>query len=155
MLPILTKVPRGILRFSCTASISFRLGFNMAQNYSTHFDPKFFDKSGNDIGHDGFVANLSKFAASVKQTDAKGVVLIGENHMDPAAHRLELKILEKISAVAETEKLQFGLSLEFYDRSGQPVLDEYLAGFLDYDALMGELGSGAPHNHEVRFLVML
>jgi len=123
----------------------------MAQNLSTRFDPKFYDKSGKDLGRDGFFENLSKFVSSVKQADdAKGVVLIGENHMDPEAHRLELTILEKISAAAKAEKLRLAFSLEFYDRAGQPILDEYLAGFLDYDALMDELGPGAPPNHEVK-----
>ena len=67
---------------------------------------------------------------------------------DPTAHHLELKILEKVFSMSQNENLKFGFSLEFYDRGSQPILDEYLSGFLDYDIFLNEVGNGAPGNHE-------
>ncbi len=82
----------------------------MAQNYSTSFEPTFFTKSGGKISQDEFLESLSKFAGKVKEKGGKGVVLVGENHMDPSAHQLELKILEKVSAAAKNENLKVSIS---------------------------------------------
>ena len=79
----------------------------------------------------------------------KGVLFIGENHQDPTAHQLELKLLKKVFDMSKNnEKIKFGFSLEFYNRETQPVLDEFLAGFLDYETFVEEAGTGAPGNHE-------
>ena len=72
----------------------------------------------------------------------KNVLLIGENHSDPTAHRLEQEILER---VANRKPRETALSLEFYDRSAQAVLDEYLLDFVDYETFIDH--GQAPHNH--------
>jgi hypothetical protein len=98
-------------------SVSLQSGKRMAQNYSTSFEPTFFTKSGGKISQDDFLENLSKFAGKVKEKGGKGVVLVGENHMDPSAHQLELKILEKVSAAAKNENLKVSISQNVFSPS--------------------------------------
>ena len=57
------------------------------------------------------------------------VHVLGENHSDPSSHILELEILKR---VADLRPGETALSLEFYDRSAQSVLDEYLLGLCTY-----------------------
>jgi uncharacterized iron-regulated protein len=61
--------------------------------------------------------------------------MLGENHEDKEAHKLELDILTKIST---TREHRTGLSLEFYDRECQSVLEEYLGGLVDLDTFLGD-----------------
>lgn len=56
-----------------------------------------------------------------------GVVFIGETHDDPTGHALEAELLER---AVETAGRPVALSLEFFERDVQPVLDEYLAGWI-------------------------
>jgi uncharacterized iron-regulated protein len=67
---------------------------------------------------------------------------------DPSAHHLQLKILEKVFSASQKQNLKIGFSLEFYDRGSQTILNEYLSGFLDYDAFVYEVGNAAPGNHD-------
>ena len=67
------------------------------------------------------------------------MVLFGENHRDPEAHSVELATFEKLhSTLADNEgrQLHLALSLEFYDREAQTVLDEFLLGFVDQDVFI-------------------
>merc|ERR1711994_485423 len=73
----------------------------------------------------------------------KNVIFLGENHKDPSSHWLELEILQR---VAELKPGETALSLEFYDRSAQSVLDEYLLDFIDYDTFLDN--SHPPANHQ-------
>jgi uncharacterized iron-regulated protein len=54
------------------------------------------------------------------------VVLVGEQHDDPATHRAEARLLE---ALAERQG-RVMVSLEMFERDVQPVLDDYAAGRL-------------------------
>ena len=63
------------------------------------------------------------------QMKPKNVIFLGENHSDPSSHILELEILKR---VADLRPGETALSLEFYDRSAQSVLDEYLLGLCTY-----------------------
>jgi len=109
---------------------------------STLQDPVFFSgKDGSLIpGQECF---FKKLEAELKKK-AKNVVLIGENHEDPCAHQLELKILQKVASLRPTKDV--ALSLEFYDRSAQPLLNEYLLGVIDYETFIGNCAE-APGNH--------
>ena len=129
------------------SNCSFKMS---SQSYSTKFEPKFFSQTGQSSSEEEFFENVSEFVRNVKISGNKGVLFIGENHQDPSAHQLELKILEKVFEISKKENLKFGFSLEFYDRSCQPVLNEFLSGFFDYETFVTEIGSGAPGNHEVR-----
>lgn len=54
------------------------------------------------------------------------VVFFGEQHDDPATHRMQLALLEAIARRREG----IVLSLEMFERDVQPVVDQYLAGRL-------------------------
>ena len=56
------------------------------------------------------------------------VVFIGEQHDDPAAHALELQILQALHPRA---KARLTLAMEMWERDIQPALDAYLNGTAD------------------------
>eukprot|EP00096_Caligus_rogercresseyi_P011148 TRINITY_DN4299_c0_g1_i1.p1 TRINITY_DN4299_c0_g1~~TRINITY_DN4299_c0_g1_i1.p1 ORF type:complete len:268 (+),score=60.86 TRINITY_DN4299_c0_g1_i1:543-1346(+) len=68
------------------------------------------------------------------------VFLIGENHNDPDRVLLQEEILEKLSCPELT------LSLEFWDRSSQPVINEYLSNLISEDIFLRD--SSPPGNYE-------
>ena len=84
-------------------------------------DPAFFQANGTPLNKTSFFDKLE----SRLQMKPKNVIFLGENHSDPSSHFLELEILQK---VADLKPGETALSLEFYDRSAQSVLDEYLLG---------------------------
>ena len=53
------------------------------------------------------------------------VVFLGEQHDDPATHRLELALFQALHAAVGPRLV---LSLEMFERDVQPLLDAYLAG---------------------------
>jgi uncharacterized iron-regulated protein len=55
---------------------------------------------------------------------AADLVFVGEEHDDPATHRMELAILEGIAR----RKDSVTLALEMFERDVQPLLDRYLSG---------------------------
>lgn len=90
---------------------------------STHF------YSGNDgrkLDHEHFMNRVGQHCAQ----DKKCLVLVGENHADQSAHSLELGILERVHSAMKSfdTSNSLALSLEFYDREAQTVLNEYLKG---------------------------
>lgn len=74
---------------------------------------------------DGRPATLADVVAASQKAD---VLFVGEHHDDPAAHALELAVLDAASAPGGNRPV--ALSLEMFDRDVQPVLDEYLAGLV-------------------------
>jgi len=64
------------------------------------------------------------------------VVFIGETHDDPTGHMLEAKLFEAAYEAYgapgsnEGAPRPVALSLEFFQRDAQPILDEYLAGLI-------------------------
>ena len=64
------------------------------------------------------------FDAMIAQVAQADVVLFGEQHDDPATHRLERDFLDAIGRSGRPVIL----SLEMFERDVQPVLDNYLAG---------------------------
>jgi len=96
--------------------------------------PGFFLGSGQPISKDEFYARIKDSTAPV--------VMVGENHEDALAHALELKILKTVSSDPHKK---VGLSLEFYDRESQTVLDEYLADMVPLNTFLAD--SRPPGNH--------
>ncbi len=110
------------------------VAFKKLRNMSTRF---YLGRDGAEMDSESF---LGKIAEHVSKRDGKKkLVMFGENHQDPSAQKLELDILEKISSMSPVV-----LSLEFYDREQQTLLDEYLAGFVDGDAFARD--SGGPQS---------
>ena len=71
----------------------------------------------------------------VAAMDPRQVVFVGETHNNPAAHRVELRLLEGAHArfgraAGAVRARQVVLSLEMFERDVQPVLDEYLSGLI-------------------------
>ncbi len=68
--------------------------------------------------------NLQQIADDMNQAD---VLFFGEEHNDSVTHYLEKTMLEKLFASYPT---QLTLSLEMFERDVQPVMDEYLGGYI-------------------------
>jgi len=75
------------------------------------------------------------------------VVFVGETHDDPTGHFLEAELLRQAhqalqsDTTADGEPRSVALSLEFFQRDAQPILDEYLAGLITEKAF---LAAGRP-----------
>lgn len=72
----------------------------------------------------GHEVSLKEIASDMENYD---VLMFGEEHNDSVTHFLEASMLELLY-------LKFGdelaLSLEMFDRDAQPIMDEYLQGFI-------------------------
>jgi uncharacterized iron-regulated protein len=73
------------------------------------------------------------FETLVARLSGADLVFIGEQHDDPATHRMELAILEGIARRRDSVVL----ALEMFERDVQPLLDSYLAGGDEAELLKG------------------
>ncbi len=69
---------------------------------------------------------FSDFEAMLADLARAEIVFVGEQHDDPATHRLERAILEGLAR----RQRQVILALEMFERDAQKPLDDYLAGKL-------------------------
>jgi uncharacterized iron-regulated protein len=84
----------------------------------------------------------SSLEAIVAAMGHHDVVFVGETHDDPTAHMLEAELLRRAwrryaapdSAGADPRTL--ALSLEFFPRDVQPILDEYLGGLITEESFL-------------------
>ena len=83
-----------------------------------------------DTRHKRFI----DFEGLVARLAAADLVFVGEQHDDPATHRMELAILEGIARRRDS----VALSLEMFERDVQPLLDRYLAGQVPEDSLLAQ-----------------
>ncbi len=60
------------------------------------------------------------------------MVFFGEEHDDPATHRVELALLRSLGE----RHGHIVLSLEMFERDVQPVVDEYLAGAIGHEEFL-------------------
>lgn len=65
-----------------------------------------------------------EFETLASRLAAADIVFVGEQHDDPATHRMELAILEGVARRRDSVVL----ALEMWERDVQPLLDRYLAG---------------------------
>ena len=88
----------------------------------------YYTKDGQKLkGKDEFLEGLKKRLFNPENGNKPGVLFLGENHADPEAHKLEMEILQTVHK--DWTRLNEGsmcLSLEFYERDCQTVMDEYL-----------------------------
>jgi len=75
------------------------------------------------------VEDFEAMAAELSRAD---VVFFGEQHDDPATHRMQLALLEAIGRRRDSVVL----SLEMFERDVQPLLDDYLAGRTTEEAFL-------------------
>lgn len=73
------------------------------------------------------------------------VVLVGEQHDDPATHRFELALLQAVGARARNVIV----SLEMFERDVQPLLDEHVAGHVADSAFLA--GSRPWRNYDADY----
>jgi uncharacterized iron-regulated protein len=72
------------------------------------------------------------------------VVFIGESHDDPTGHKLELELLQRAhetygtAGSSDDASRALALSLEFFQRDVQLILDEYLAGLITEKAFQAD-----------------
>ena len=84
--------------------------------------------SGARLSRSEFLSRLSAFRGDV--------VLFGENHSDPAGHEVELEVLRALHGGTATADRGLALSLEFFDREAQTVMDEYVGGHLSLEGFL-------------------
>jgi uncharacterized iron-regulated protein len=72
------------------------------------------------------------FEALASRLAAADLVFVGEQHNDPATHRMELAILEGVARRRDSVVL----SLEMWERDVQPLLDRYLSGAATEEELL-------------------
>lgn len=89
---------------------------------------------------DGSPASLDDVVAAMGSHE---VVYVGETHDDPTAHFLENELLTRAyatygapAAESGAEARPIALSLEFFQRDVQPILDEYLDGLITEKAFL-------------------
>ncbi len=96
---------------------SCNLATRMAMRTASSF---FFTEDGVRLEEEDFLKRISSHSGQV--------ILVGENHSDPTGHSLEKSILKRVHKEAEKRLLRLALSLEFFDREAQTVMDEYVKG---------------------------
>lgn len=104
-------------------------------------DYRIFDRRGNPI-------SLAALVASAARDE---VLLVGEEHDDMVAHRLQQMILDGVveELRADVPARKVVLSLEMFERDVQYILDEYLAGLISEEHF---LQSSRPWDHyEARY----
>ncbi len=74
--------------------------------------------------YDAKKKRYSDFEAMLLDLASHEVIFVGEQHDDPATHRLERAILEGLAR----RRSGILVSLEMFERDTQPALDDYLAG---------------------------
>jgi len=70
---------------------------------------------------------FSDFEAMLAEISRADVAFVGEQHDDPATHRIERAILEGLAR----RRGNVVVAMEMFERDTQPSLDEYLAGRLN------------------------
>ncbi len=74
--------------------------------------------------YDSHKKQFIDFETLVSRVVAADLVFVGEEHDDPATHRMELALLEGIGRRRDSVVV----ALEMFERDVQPALDRYLAG---------------------------
>lgn len=112
------------------------------------FSPHFYTGSGDALTEDQFLSRLSQFQTQCRSDGQRGVLFLGENHMDKWAHELEVKLLKIVAEKARCLEQRLCLSMEFFDRSCQTSVNKYCSGAINYEGFIEELGPRCPGNHE-------
>jgi uncharacterized iron-regulated protein len=81
-----------------------------------------------DARHKAF-SDFETLADAAAKSD---VVFLGEQHDDPATHRMELALLQAVAR----RRTNVVLALEMFERDVQPILNQYLAGTISEEAFL-------------------
>src|ERR1043166_3422011 len=77
---------------------------------------------------------FTDFETLVATVSSADLVFVGEEHDDPATHRMEVALLEGIARRRDSVVV----ALEMFERDVQPALDRYLAGAASEEDLTRE-----------------
>ncbi|MBI9082442.1 MAG: ChaN family lipoprotein [Desulfobacterales bacterium] len=72
------------------------------------------------------------FAAFITALEQVAIVYVGESHMDPAHHDVQRRVIEALA----DRRPGLAVGLEMFDRTYQPILDQWGRGLLDENALL-------------------
>ncbi len=75
---------------------------------------------------------FSDFETLADAAAKSDVVFLGEQHDDPATHRMELALLQAVAR----RRTNVVLALEMFERDVQPILDRYLAGTISEEVFL-------------------
>jgi len=112
-------------------------------------DYRVFTGAGEPSSIDDIVASMGR----------NQVVFIGEAHDDPTGHMLEANLLERAYETYGAPGSNNGaprpvaLSLEFFQRDVQPILDEYLAGLITEKAFLADSRPWPRYDSDYRPLI--
>jgi uncharacterized iron-regulated protein len=87
------------------------------------------------------------------------VVFLGETHDDPTAHLLELELLSQVDSTLSSPVAHRGterdvtLSVEFFQRDVQGIVDEYVAGLISEGAFLEDVRPWPRYGSDYRHLV--
>jgi len=68
----------------------------------------------------------------IAELETVQIIYVGEQHTDPAHHAIQLNIIKDIF----TQNPHMMVGMEMFDRSYQPVLDQWTSGKLDYQTFL-------------------
>lgn len=86
---------------------------------------------------DGLTGDTVTWNELITQSEAAEIIVIGEEHDDPAAHALQLELLRAVLAASDDA----ALSLEMLERDEQPLVEAWLIGTLETDEFVEQTGS--------------
>ncbi len=86
---------------------------------------------------DGLTGDTVTWNELIKRSKAAEIIVIGEEHDDPAAHALQLELLRAVLAASDDA----ALSLEMLERDEQPFVEAWLIGTLKTDDFVEQTGS--------------
>ncbi len=86
----------------------------------------------------------------IQTVEKSDIIFIGETHDNPVAHALELKVLESLFKVQNS----IALSMEMFSCDVQPVVDEYLNGFISEKQFLADARPWPNYQEAYRPLIM-
>ncbi|HLU64750.1 MAG TPA: ChaN family lipoprotein [Kofleriaceae bacterium] len=76
----------------------------------------------------------------LRELAAADAVCIGEHHPNPHDHWVQLTLVRELAARARADRRTLALGMEMFQRPFQGVLDDFSAGRIDEQALLGRSG---------------
>ena len=107
---------------------------------------------------DGTPSSIDDIVAAMAAAE---VVFVGETHDDPTGHFLELELFRRAheafgsDSTSDDASRSVALSLEFFQRDAQPILDEYLAGLITEKAFLADSRPWPRYQTDYRPLIEL
>ena len=88
-------------------------------------------KFGADSLLSGKTGTLVSYAEMLKDLEDSQIIYIGENHTDPVHHRIQLRVIQDLTALHQT-----AVGMEMFDHAYQSVLDNWSQGELSEQAFL-------------------